>query len=504
MTLGLSYSTDLEVKADKTAVDRLFFNRRFKAIMDALNDLDARVSSFGETESTLVQLGLDRLDQTLSPLLTTLQEAADLGFLVCQAVGTSASMTVGQHFDVNVTDGADLFTPTPYLLAIDNDDDTNWGVVSLVTWTKETGDLSTICVYASKTLASTSWSISANSALPAAMQDLLSQAVDARDDAVAAQASVASDIGDLQDLIDAVQSGPVASVAGKTGAVTLVESDIANLVSDLGAKATTAYVNSAVAGKQNQSAKLDALANLTWATNKLIYATSTSTLSTTDISDFIKTLLDDSSAATALTTLGVSSYIQTLLNDADASTAQTTLGISTFIKTLLDDADVGSAQTTLGVSSFIKTLLDDADAATARATLGVSASVAATDAQIRSATGSGYVQASSLESASAVVVLTDATTIAVDWDAFINAEVTLAGANHTLGAPTNGQVGTTRTILVKGNSTTLRALFFNGVYQGAPVNDPIDDVTSTQWYMLTIQCVTTTHFVVSKQLALGS
>lgn len=75
----------------------------------------------------------------------------------------------------------------------------------------------------------------------------------------------------------------------------------------------------------------------------------------------------------------------------------------------------------------------------------------ATDANVRAAASNKVLTADLVESASAIVTLTDAATIAIDWDTFIVGRVTLGG-NRTLGNPTNGQPGTFRTILVKQNA----------------------------------------------------
>jgi len=122
----------------------------------------------------------------------------------------------------------------------------------------------------------------------------------------------------------------------------------------------------------------------------------------------------------------------------------------------------------------------------------------ASAANVRAAASNKVLTADLIETASAWVALTDAGTVAVDWDAFISAEITLEGS-RTLGNPTNGQPGTTRYIMVKGNNSTDRTLSFGNQYLGdLPV---ITDADNTKWYLLAIVCYATNHFVVTATVA---
>lgn len=118
----------------------------------------------------------------------------------------------------------------------------------------------------------------------------------------------------------------------------------------------------------------------------------------------------------------------------------------------------------------------------------------ASDANVRSAASNKVVTTDLIESASATVTLTDAATVAVDWDAFITGVVQIA-ANRILGNPTNGQPGTFRTIEIFGNDGTSRTLTFGNQYLNVlPV---LTDIKSTQPYLLTIFCESASVFIVT-------
>lgn len=123
----------------------------------------------------------------------------------------------------------------------------------------------------------------------------------------------------------------------------------------------------------------------------------------------------------------------------------------------------------------------------------------ASDANVRSGASNKVVTADLIETASAIVTLTDAATVAVDWDAFVSADVVLQG-NRTLGDPTNVQPGTCRFILVKGNDGTDRTLSFGSNYKGELPS--LTDIDNAKFYLITLWAYTTTHIVVGSVRAL--
>ncbi len=124
----------------------------------------------------------------------------------------------------------------------------------------------------------------------------------------------------------------------------------------------------------------------------------------------------------------------------------------------------------------------------------------ATDAEVASATADKALTADHMETANAYGTLTDAATIAVDWDTALGWECT-PSTNRVLGNPTNGQENTVRNVLLNPASGGNRAVTFDTQYLGTlPV---ISDLSSTVWYLLTIYCISPTHFSVSAKKVKG-
>lgn len=123
----------------------------------------------------------------------------------------------------------------------------------------------------------------------------------------------------------------------------------------------------------------------------------------------------------------------------------------------------------------------------------------ATAANIRAGTADTYVTSDGIESAAEEVTLTDAATIAVDWSTFINGNVTLAG-NRTLGAPSNGEPGTSRFVRVIQDGTGSRTLAFASEYKHPGGTAPTLTTTAAAVDVLEIYCVSTNVFYVFSAL----
>lgn len=104
------------------------------------------------------------------------------------------------------------------------------------------------------------------------------------------------------------------------------------------------------------------------------------------------------------------------------------------------------------------------------ANAGISGDAIATASNLRAGTSNKLVEASAVYSASAPVALTDATNVAVDFNAGRNFTLTLGG-NRTLSNPTNQVAGQCGILIVKQDATGGRTLSYANNWKfssGAP------------------------------------
>jgi hypothetical protein len=118
--------------------------------------------------------------------------------------------------------------------------------------------------------------------------------------------------------------------------------------------------------------------------------------------------------------------------------------------------------------------------------------IEATAAQIRDGSASVLVTPANMEAADAPVALTDAATVAVDWDA--GGSFTLAiGGNRTLGTPTNGVPGQWRVIEVT-QTTGSHTLGTSAAYKTPGAESIVLSTGASERDRLYIYCVSASEF----------
>ena len=235
---------DLRV-TDTDTLDRLHFNRRYRLIAEALNGVDQQVALAKASTDNLLQAGLTRVNEVLQPALERVSKAAELGFLVATS-SQAADLDVGGEGVIEVDDqgGRAVWAPTPYVLIAPADGGAGVGdyaVVKAQSYNNENGGFA----YEVAALgpdwqpgARSGWVLSASAGLaPNVMQAAadVSSAMTAINQAVTAAQDAA------QAAEEVIADGPVSSVNGYTGIVSLGMSDIPGLNSALGGKADTTH-----------------------------------------------------------------------------------------------------------------------------------------------------------------------------------------------------------------------------------------------------------------------
>jgi Phage tail repeat like len=220
-------------------MDNDFFDRRFKLLVDTLNTVITELEGVTGAGDNLVQLGLARINETLTPALVKINAAAELGFLIGVST-TPLTLVEGQEAVFQINEATrELFSPTPYLTITRSDPNTEaqYAVARLVAWNAETGGLDVDIISLDGISGEQNdWIIAASAGIaPGVIARAGEVAVDA--------AQVAADRLYIESVVDDIQNGPVISVAGKTGAVALELGDVANLVTTLAGKVDTAHTH---------------------------------------------------------------------------------------------------------------------------------------------------------------------------------------------------------------------------------------------------------------------
>lgn len=252
---------DLRVR-DQQPLDRDFFNRRFRLIAESLGQVNDDVAAINTDTDRLLALGLVRINEVLGPLLTKLQVASEIGFLVAESnTPVTVSLNLEATFEISEA-YRDVFTPTPFLVLQRQTPGTinDYAAIQLQGYNRLNGGLAGKVILVNGNIGAGSysdWVICCAAGITInVLQEILSVTTNLGSltaTAAAAQAAIAT-INSL------IASGTVASVNGKTGAVVLSMSDISGLVSAIAAKADGNHGHS-IAQITNLQTTLNAIAD---------------------------------------------------------------------------------------------------------------------------------------------------------------------------------------------------------------------------------------------------
>jgi hypothetical protein len=221
---------DIDFQADKSASPERM-NRAMANLDSRLRALETYRPNFDALLAELQQVGLNRITDGLLPVYQALRSIQTLGFLNAPIeTGTTARFALGQTSVVISADRRGAFTPSPWVALMRDANATDYVLARKVYYDQASGELAlevanlwgVAGTYADVTV----WGLAggAISALESALQVSADRAgVDADRAVVDAAAATVSAA------VQVIASGPVATVNGQHGVVTLHAADVGAL-----------------------------------------------------------------------------------------------------------------------------------------------------------------------------------------------------------------------------------------------------------------------------------
>lgn len=232
---------------DKTELDAAYFQRRWGLIVEQITALEQDIGKVSGASDKILTLGLARINEALSPALVKLSAAATDGFLVANS---ATSLTPAADLEATLTitdDGArGIFIPPPFVnlsRAAEGAED-DYATCRVESYDPDTGALEIVVVAVSASLdgqTHSDWVVSASAGLAKMILEAVASVAANKALAEAAAASAAEDAAAVEGV---VESGPVVTVNGKAGVVTIGIADIASLSAALAGKAPASHGHS--------------------------------------------------------------------------------------------------------------------------------------------------------------------------------------------------------------------------------------------------------------------
>jgi len=459
---------DGQTRLNGETLNRIFgdLDTRLDAVEKIRAVLDAEVNS-------LVEVGLARVNESLGPLIADVTAATELGFLIGQSE-SDVELIADQPAGLVISEAnRAVFQPPPFLVAMVNSDVSKYAVVQRTAWDRVSGLLTVQVLFVhggDPNIQSDDWTVAGSGGIVPLFIELGDQVTADKMTVAADKAIVAAD--------KAIVAADKVTVAG---------------YKDAAAASAAAAAASAIAADtwdpENYYTETEADAAIAAAIAAMVDS-APATLDT--LNEIAAALGDDPDLAGTLTTAIAAKA--PLASPTFTGTVTVSSGVLAFSLPNFYITEVGGINPAVVFDANDYLFYD-------RATDVLTLNIGGVEKWRVDANGNidiaGTLPATKLSGfedvSSALVALTDASPVAVDWSAGINFSLTVT-TNRQLGNPTNVQVGTFRTITILGNSTTDRTITFGSNYKNVPT---ITDCDNARAYTLTLFARTATSIVVT-------
>lgn len=218
-----AYSADAN-----TTFDYAFWNRVMQELDARILGIEEKKADFEEAERQLIEVALRRINETIQPAAERIHALSTLGFLVASS-DDSVKPEAGQQLTIIVREGdeRELFAPSPFLALTRQSTVDDYAIARRVAYAKETGQLLVEVLATFGNMGPhDDWEICALAGSTMAQLEMLADAQAIQDDIIEKHAAVTGAAEVIEAAVSVIETGPVISVAGKTGTVTLGPEDV--------------------------------------------------------------------------------------------------------------------------------------------------------------------------------------------------------------------------------------------------------------------------------------
>lgn len=209
-------------------LDRAALTKILQAIELRLKSVEGAKADLDLITSRLLQVGLDRINEVLTPAIMSILRIQERGFLIANSA-TPGTLALGNILSLMVGDAdeRDLFTPAPFVALTLGSGPDSYGVARTISYDREDGTfVCEVLAFEGDPGPHSDWVIGALAGPTLAMIMQLAEARIIQTEVAANRAYVEATSEQFGELAEIIENGAVITVNGKSGSVLVRAGDI--------------------------------------------------------------------------------------------------------------------------------------------------------------------------------------------------------------------------------------------------------------------------------------